>query len=53
MLALCRALLSDTPGKLYEEAVDRLAGTRVAVQLARTHLLHGGWGRGCDQPTWE
>ncbi|GAA1626625.1 LuxR family transcriptional regulator [Nonomuraea maheshkhaliensis] len=43
VLARCRALLSDTPGKLYEEAVDRLAGTRVAVQLARTHLLHGEW----------
>ncbi|MEU7838687.1 AAA family ATPase [Nonomuraea sp. NPDC049129] len=43
VLARCRALLSDTPDKLYEEAIDRLAGTRVAVQLARTHLLHGEW----------
>ncbi|MGR6912883.1 ATP-binding protein [[Actinomadura] parvosata] len=43
VLARSRALLSEKPGKLYEEAVARLSGTRVAVQLARTHLLHGEW----------
>ncbi|MFF4621815.1 helix-turn-helix transcriptional regulator [Nonomuraea jabiensis] len=43
VLARCRALLSDTPDQLYQEALDHLAGTRVAVQLARTHLLHGEW----------
>ncbi|MFD0476460.1 hypothetical protein ACFQ0B_55730 [Nonomuraea thailandensis] len=41
--ARCRALLSDAPDKLYEEAIDRLAGTRVAVQLTGAHLLHGEW----------
>ncbi|NJP95125.1 AAA family ATPase [Nonomuraea sp. FMUSA5-5] len=43
VLARSRALLSERPGELYEEAVARLSGTRVAVQLARTHLLHGEW----------
>jgi DNA-binding CsgD family transcriptional regulator len=29
--------------ELYREAVDRLAGTRVQVELARTRLLYGEW----------
>jgi DNA-binding CsgD family transcriptional regulator len=43
--ARCRALLSE--GKqadaLYREAIERLEHTRVAVDLARAHLLYGEW----------
>jgi DNA-binding CsgD family transcriptional regulator len=40
-----RALLSDGPDaeRLYCEAVDRLAGTRGVVHLARARLLYGEW----------
>ena len=40
-----RALLSEgrTAEELYREAVDRLAGTMVHVELARTQLLFGEW----------
>ena len=31
------------PGDLYVEAVERLRRTRVATELARTHLLYGEW----------
>ena len=31
------------PGDLYAEAVERLGRTRVAVDLARSHLLYGEW----------
>ena len=43
--AFCRALLSDgkTADALYREAIQRLARTRVVIQLARAYLLHGEW----------
>jgi DNA-binding CsgD family transcriptional regulator len=43
--ARSRALLSEgaLAEQLYREAVDRLGRTRVALELARGHLLHGEW----------
>jgi DNA-binding NarL/FixJ family response regulator len=43
--ARLRALLSegDQADELYNEAIRRLARSRVRVQLARTHLLYGEW----------
>ena len=43
--ARCRALLSSDDGteSLYQEAVQRLAGSRIRVQHARAHLLYGEW----------
>jgi len=43
--ARSRALLSDShaAGPLYREALERLARSRIAVQLARAHLLYGEW----------
>jgi DNA-binding CsgD family transcriptional regulator len=40
-----RALVSDDEAAdcLYREAIERLARTRVRVELARTHLLYGEW----------
>jgi DNA-binding CsgD family transcriptional regulator len=43
--ARARALLVDGHGAepLYREAIERLARTRVAVGLARAHLVYGEW----------
>jgi DNA-binding NarL/FixJ family response regulator len=38
-------LLSDGPAAdtLYREAIDRLGRSRIAVHLARAHLVYGEW----------
>jgi DNA-binding CsgD family transcriptional regulator len=40
-----RALLSegDDPDALYRDSIAHLSGTRVKIELARTHLLYGEW----------
>jgi DNA-binding CsgD family transcriptional regulator len=40
-----RALVSEAEDAepLYREAIERLARSRITVQLARTHLLYGEW----------
>ena len=45
VLARSRALLSDgrAADVLYREAIERLERSRVAVHLARTHLVYGEW----------
>ncbi|MCV7170848.1 AAA family ATPase [Mycobacterium manitobense] len=44
-LAGAQALLADNDDAdaLFNEAIDRLSGTRVVVQLARSHLRYGEW----------
>ena len=42
--ARVQALLAEgDPEELYVEAIDRLGRSRIAVDLARTHLLYGEW----------
>jgi DNA-binding CsgD family transcriptional regulator len=43
--ARSRAVLSDArdADSLYQEAIERLARTRIAVDLARAHLMYGEW----------
>ena len=43
--ARCRALLSEGEAaeRGYAEAIERLARTRVRVELARAHLVYGEW----------
>ena len=43
--ARARALVSEDASaeELYREAVDRLGGCRITLELARAHLLHGEW----------
>ena len=43
--ARSQALLSDgrSADLLYREAIERLARTRVAVHVARAHLMYGEW----------
>lgn len=45
VLARSRALVSEGPAaeRLYREAVERLGRSRIAVHLARAHLVYGEW----------
>ncbi|MEV0819828.1 helix-turn-helix transcriptional regulator [Nonomuraea rubra] len=52
LLARSRALLSGgaTADRLYREAIEHLRRSRVAVHLARTHLVYGEWLRHENRP---
>ncbi|SPL96438.1 putative transcriptional regulator [[Actinomadura] parvosata subsp. kistnae] len=45
VLARSKALLTEGPAAdpLYREAIDHLQRSRIAVHLARTHLVYGEW----------
>ncbi|MFF8642736.1 AAA family ATPase [Streptomyces sp. NPDC015345] len=45
VLARSRALLCDGPAadRLYREAIEHLGRSRIAVHLARAHLVYGEW----------
>lgn len=44
LLARCEALVARRdPDEPYRRAIDHLAATQVATDLARTHLLYGEW----------
>ena len=45
VVARCGALLNESgsPEILYREAIDRLGGAGLRVELARTRLLYGEW----------
>jgi DNA-binding CsgD family transcriptional regulator len=45
MEARVRALLSDgeVADSLYRQSIDQLSGTRIRLELARSHLLYGEW----------
>ena len=44
LLARCQALLAGDDGEaMYAEAIALLGSTRMAVELARAHLLYGEW----------
>ncbi|CAM2780543.1 LuxR family transcriptional regulator [Mycobacterium intermedium] len=51
ILARSRALLADDQQceSLYQEAIDRLSNTRIAVHLARARLIYGEWLRRCNR----
>ena len=40
---MCSSDLGETAERLYREAIDRFARTRVRVSLARGHLVYGEW----------
>lgn len=51
VLARSQALLADDRRAEvhYREALERLGDTRIAVQLARAHLIYGEWLRRCNR----